>query len=1323
MNIKPILSRIILFLQSLKKHVYLKKTIRSESEKFDRLLNWSVGLTVFGLAIVSFFFTRNLTFLLMSILFMVILLVLHNFILLRVKNEEHRSREKAEQLAHLQEISIGLTSTLLLEDVFELLPQAGAKLAKADACLVEMMDKKEKLIPKSAIGISFSLVEIEQENEKSLGKIVIKGKTPMSIDILQQESSLPLWITGQGFKAYLGIPLKIRDECLGVLSFFSSSSRSFSKGEIEILSILGTQAASALENARLYGVTKEALHKEITSSIALYRIEQAVTSKIELDEQINTIIEGCVHATGAEKGSLWLIDDISGDIVCSTTYPCEDKANDLRLKMGEGITGLVAKEGVFRNISDLSQEPKFINFFKTELKNQLSVPVVWKKDVIGVINVFNKLTDKFDKEDEKVLSILASQSAMILQSSKLYRELKNAAAALALLYEISKTINEGRNCQEILGLILKKGIEMFGAQNGSIMLIDEASGDMNIRVADGLSGEIIKTTRKRPGDGSIAGWVAEKGEPLLLIGKVADPRFTSPHHAKRAKDVKDAMCAPLKIRNKIIGVINISNQTGHDVFTESDLSYLCTLSNEISMVIETARLYEITVQRVSELSTFYVISNALSSVLNIQEVLKQILERVAALIPDTMITINTVDPKANIMQVIAHSGFKTGIKLTEEINLNKGLQEILKTAFNSRRPTVFQNVDSVLEIKPLIGSVGSTETLILLPLIAKEHEVGMLVITVQRTYLPSKEELRLLTSIAQAAAAAMENARLYGEVKKKMEELEGLQGIASQMSLSTNPRDILANSINIANHVIKAELGFLYLLEDDSGKFVARVGQGKKRISEALFKSLRFKPDEGTVGWAASHNEILIIDDTRQDNRFIPMAEVVVRDIIAVPIVENGKVKGVMEFFNKLSPEGFGEDEKRFLSILSNQISIFLENTNSFEEIKRRALQLSAVQAINRMTSGVEAKNLLNQILELTAKVMRTKKSYYSSLFTPENIIKITSSYGLTYMEQEKEEKLFMGQGIAGRVIQNNTPLIINNVKEETTLSDEEKAIYVEDSYLSVPMSIRGKVVGSLNVSSKITGGGFDLQDMELLSTISAQASMAIEYAEVSGKLQYYGDEVVKLLTMIIEARDPFVRSHSDAVCKYATAIAKELRLPQDEIESITRAALLHDIGKIGIKEGILLKPESELNSDEFRDIKNHPFIGIQILKSLNFLSPIISLVYHHHEMYDGSGYPDGLAGEKIPNGARILTIADVFDKMVTSRGSYVGMSDEEAMTALRRGAGKKFDPMAVEAFIRIHSIVRREEMERGRLRKRDVREEVKREIQIGSQTIWDRYS
>ena len=1315
---KPILEQITLFLQHLRKHVYLKKTTRNELSKFDRLLNWSVGITAIGLSIFAGFFIRNLTFLIMSIFFLVVLLVLHNLILLRVRKEEQRSKEKADQLANLQEISMSLTSTLLLEEVFELLPGAGIKLAKVSACLVEIVDKKERLIPKSAIGINFSLSEIEQEEEKFLGKMIVQGKIPLPVDNLQQRLNLPIWIIEQGFKSYLGIPLKVRNEVIGVIEFFSSTPRIFSKEEIEILSILGTQAASALENARLYGVTKEALHKEITSSIALYKIEQSITSKIELDEQINTLIEGCVHATGVEKGSLWLIDDLSGDIVCKTIYPYEDKTGEIRLKMGEGIIGFVAKEGVLKNIPDLSHETGFINPFKTELKNCLSVPLLWKKDILGVINVFNK-EDKFDKEDEKILSILASQAAMILKSAKLYKELKNAASALALLYEISKTINEGRSCQEVLGLILKKGIEMFDAKNGSIMLIDETSGDMNIRVAEGLSAEIIRTTRKRPGDGSIAGWVAEKEEPLLLIGKVKDSRFAT---VQQREHVKDAMCAPLKIKNKLIGVINISNQVGHENFTETNLNFLCTIANEISMVIETARLYEITVQRVSELSTFYVISNALSSVLNLQEVLKQILDRVTALIPDAMLTINTIDARSNTIQVIAYSGFKTGIKPLDEIILNERLKEVLRLPFTSRRPIVLQTVESISDIKPIISNMNA-ESLVLLPLIAKEHEVGILLIASMQPYTPSKEELRLLMSIAQAAAIAMENARLYGMLKKKVDELEGLQEIASKMSLSTNPRDILANSINIANHVIKSELGFLYLWDEDSGKFVAKVGQGKKRISEALFKSLKFKPDEGTIGWVASHNEILIIDDTRQDNRFIPFSEVSVKEIIAAPIVEDGKVKGIMEFFNKLSSDGFSEDDKRFLSILSNQIGIFLENTSSFEEIKRRALQLSAVHAINRMTSMVEVKNLINQVLELTAKVMRVKKSYYSSLLPPENIIKITGSYGLTYMEQEKEEKLSLGQGIAGRVIQNNTPVVINNVKDEPSLSDEEKAIYVEDSYLSVPMSIRGKVVGSLSVASKITDTGFDPQDVELLTTISSQAAIAIEYADVSNKLQKYSDEVTKLLTLIIEARDSFVRTHSDAVCKYATAIAKEMGLPQDEIDTINRAALLHDIGKIGIREGILLKPETELNSDEFRELKNHPFIGVQILKSLNFLAPIISLVYHHHELYDGSGYPDGLAGESIPNGARIISIADVFDKMVTSRGSYTGMSDEEATIVLRRGAGKKFDGVAVEAFVRIHPIVRREEIEKGRLRKRDVRDEGRKEIQVGNQTIWDRYA
>jgi response regulator RpfG family c-di-GMP phosphodiesterase len=109
--------------------------------------------------------------------------------------------------------------------------------------------------------------------------------------------------------------------------------------------------------------------------------------------------------------------------------------------------------------------------------------------------------------------------------------------------------------------------------------------------------------------------------------------------------------------------------------------------------------------------------------------------------------------------------------------------------------------------------------------------------------------------------------------------------------------------------------------------------------------------------------------------------------------------------------------------------------------------------------------------------------------------------------------------------------------------------------------------------------------------------------------------------------------------------------------------------------------------------------------------------------MYDGTGYPDGLSGENIHIGARILAVADTFDNMVTSKGSYIGLSDEEAIGILRKNSGKKFDPIVVEAFIRIHPVVRREEIEKGRLKKREIREEGKKEIRIGTHTVWERYT
>jgi len=170
-------------------------------------------------------------------------------------------------------------------------------------------------------------------------------------------------------------------------------------------------------------------------------------------------------------------------------------------------------------------------------------------------------------------------------------------------------------------------------------------------------------------------------------------------------------------------------------------------------------------------------------------------------------------------------------------------------------------------------------------------------------------------------------------------------------------------------------------------------------------------------------------------------------------------------------------------------------------------------------------------------------------------------------------------------------------------------------------------------------------------------------------------------LTEAIESRDPYTGGHCHRLAHWAVELAKTLGLPPRDIEAIGLGAALHDVGKIVVPDVILMKP-GKLTPVEFAAIKQHCYSGGQICKRVPFLQAAYPIVYHHHERYDGSGYPDGLKGDEIPLGARIVAVADAFDAMTTDRPYRQALSQKEAEAILRNGAGQQWDPRLAEALL-----------------------------------------
>ena len=247
-------------------------------------------------------------------------------------------------------------------------------------------------------------------------------------------------------------------------------------------------------------------------------------------------------------------------------------------------------------------------------------------------------------------------------------------------------------------------------------------------------------------------------------------------------------------------------------------------------------------------------------------------------------------------------------------------------------------------------------------------------------------------------------------------------------------------------------------------------------------------------------------------------------------------------------------------------------------------------------------------------------------------------------------------------------------VEGTSTPADEEI-----ENLVAIPIYIQDTFGGVIVCANK--EGGFSEYDEDVLLSLGNQAGAVLKNGRLQGELRSSYLATVRVLGEAIEAKDPFLRGHSEEVSGYVAAVADRLGIEPLRREQLLFASLLHDVGKIGISERILLKPAG-LTPEELDVVKLHPRIGYHIVQQVPALDPMALGILHHHERFDGSGYPAGLRGDEIPLEARIICVADAFSAMTAERPYQKRMSLLEACAELERSAGTQFDPEIVRVFV-----------------------------------------
>lgn len=378
----------------------------------------------------------------------------------------------------------------------------------------------------------------------------------------------------------------------------------------------------------------------------------------------------------------------------------------------------------------------------------------------------------------------------------------------------------------------------------------------------------------------------------------------------------------------------------------------------------------------------------------------------------------------------------------------------------------------------------------------------------------------------------------------------------------------------------------------------------------------------------------------------------------------------------KISDKGSAYTKKILQAIGRLLKKLYIEEATNNIHMER----MSALYQIGTsLSSSMDKQKTLRMVVRHAKSLLGAQNCSLMLINVETELLNIVVASGLS-RSIIKNTKLKMGEGIAGKTAQSGKPILLEKGYRATG-SHIEANVEEIPSAISVPIKIHNKVIGVINVSKSIDGGNFTKEQKDLLVMFANQSAIAIENSRLIEELQELFVQSITALANAIDARDRYTRGHSQRVAVYSLEIAKKLNIPKEDRDMLQYAALLHDIGKINIRDSILNKPD-KLSEEEFSEMQKHPEYGAKIMEPVKRFETLLPYMYHHHEKFAGEGYPFHLKGEQIPLIARIITVADSFDAITSDRPYRKGKPISYAIEELKRCSGTQFDPEVVNAFL-----------------------------------------
>ncbi len=901
---------------------------------------------------------------------------------------------------------------------------------------------------------------------------------------------------------------------------------------------------------------------------------------------------------------------------------------------------------------------------------------------------------------------------------------------ISSLHFFSKELSECRDPQQMVEQSLRGALEMLDTQEGYLVVREEGDEGtihssirgISIPVAERLGLDPLRRFALSSGER----WGVLMVFPDLRHAEVGaawqrDPVFREFRDVLRSEGLRTLVVVGLQVREKSYGALILGFRRPRS-FEPQELRVVLAIGNQVSVAIENWSLNRAAERREGEMRILHRVGEALRATFDMNAQIEIFRREMKGLMGGTNFGLALQDTPEGPLEVVVP--FEDG---GPQDSVPGGLASSLaQFVQRTRQPLlVASDVQGAARCHGLAPMNPRIKTWCGVPIHFSDGSMGVLGLAdMDCEYAVTKAQFELVQVLAQEAAVALENARLFKREQRRSSHLALLNELGRKASSVLDPQELLPSICRQIRNAFGYDLARIEMLDPRRAELVveAEAGYGPELMGR------RIRMDEGLAGAAADAGEPLLANSVVKEPRYIALHPGI-RSALSLPLKYREELMGVLSLESRQA-YAFSQQDVLTLRTLADQLAIALHNAHVY--------QMALEQAITDGLTGLKTHRFFMEALDGEwRRSTRAGHTFSVIMMDLDGFKQVNDRHG--HLEGDKvltavahllndrarqsnvvaryggdefailmpETRTDQAEILAERLranIESDGYLAVHGVTASFGIATfpvhgptQEDILHVADSGMYLAKHQEGNRVRVASLGVQLAQADWNRQLLEAYLGVTMKRMFSTGPEAFNHYLERFegvmqngeGDapsllDTVTALALAIDAKDHYTQGHSRAVSRLAVQIARELGLSDTEIEEVRLAAILHDIGKIGVPESVLNKP-TRLTPEEFDLMKSHTLLGAKILEPLKVkaIERIRGMVRSHHEYVDGTGYPDCLKGDSIPLGARIITVADCFDTMVSRRAYKHGRTVDDAVAELHRCCGTQFDPQIVKAFAR----------------------------------------